>query len=110
MLDARKEEAFCTILREELQLATGCTEPIAVAYCAARLRQVLGATLYMACQDPKSGALLPGSTSCSMCRRLIINAGIARVVIRDTPTEYRVIDVQREWIDQDDSLPEGHKA
>ena len=42
MLDARKEEAFCTILREELQLATGCTEPIAVAYCAARLRQVLG--------------------------------------------------------------------
>ena len=42
MLDVRKEEAFCTILREELQLATGCTEPIAVAYCAARLRQVLG--------------------------------------------------------------------
>ena len=28
-----KREAFCTILREELQLATGCTEPIAVAYC-----------------------------------------------------------------------------
>ena len=42
MLDERKEEAFCTILREELQLATGCTELIAVAYCAARLRQVLG--------------------------------------------------------------------
>ncbi|MEI3103863.1 MAG: hypothetical protein V8S97_06740 [Oscillospiraceae bacterium] len=42
MLDERKEEAFCTILREELQLAAGCTEPIAVAYCAARLRQVLG--------------------------------------------------------------------
>lgn len=41
-MNARKEEAFCTILREELQLATGCTEPIAVAYCAARLRQVLG--------------------------------------------------------------------
>ena len=45
MLDERKEEAFCTILREELQLATGCTEPIAVAYCAARLRQVLGLSL-----------------------------------------------------------------
>ena len=45
MLDERKEEAFCTILREELQLATGCTEPIAVAYCAARLRQVLGQAL-----------------------------------------------------------------
>ena len=38
MLDERKEEAFCTILREELQLATGCTEPIAIAYAAAQAR------------------------------------------------------------------------
>ncbi|MFQ9053707.1 MAG: hypothetical protein ACLR5H_11675 [Oscillospiraceae bacterium] len=42
MLDERKEEAFCTILREELQLATGCTEPIAVAYCAARCARCWG--------------------------------------------------------------------
>ena len=42
MLDERKTEAYCAILAEELQLATGCTEPIAVAYCAAKLRQVLG--------------------------------------------------------------------
>ena len=43
MLDERKEEAFCTILREELQLATGCTEPIAIALAAAKARQALGA-------------------------------------------------------------------
>ncbi len=42
MMEERKEEAFCRILEEELQLATGCTEPIAVAYCAAKLRQTLG--------------------------------------------------------------------
>ena len=60
----------------------------------------------MACKDPDTGALLPGSTSCSMCRRLIINAGIARVVIRDTPSEYRVVDVRKEWIEDDDSVPE----
>jgi dCMP deaminase len=41
-----------------------------------------------------------------MCRREIINAGISRLVIRDTETEYRVVDVQKEWIDEDDSLPE----
>ncbi len=76
------------------------------AIISAPRREVLGATLYMACKDPATGALIPGSTSCSMCRRLIINAGIAKVVIRDTPTEYRVVDVQREWIDQDDSIPE----
>jgi dCMP deaminase len=38
-----------------------------------------------------------------MCKRSIINAGIETVIIRDTPTEYRVISVQ-EWIDDDDSL------
>ncbi len=75
------------------------------AIISASRREVLGATLYMACRDPRTGALISGATSCSMCRRLIINAGIAKVIIRDTPTEYRVVDVQREWIDQDDSLP-----
>ena len=42
MLNERKMEAHCAILAEELRLATGCTEPIAVAYCAAKLREVLG--------------------------------------------------------------------
>ena len=68
---------------------------------------MLGATLYMVCRDPETGALIPNSTSCSMCRRLIINAGIARVVIRDTAEQYRVVDVEREWIDRDDSIPEA---
>ena len=56
-------------------------------------------------RSPKTGELIPGSTSCSMCRRLIINAGITRLVIRDTPTEYRVVDVEKEWVEEDDSLP-----
>ena len=76
------------------------------AIISAPRREVLGATLYMVCKDPDTGALIPGSTSCSMCRRLIINAGISKVVIRDTPTEYRVVDVQREWVEEDDSIPE----
>ncbi len=33
---------YCAILREELLTATGCTEPIAIAYCAANLRDTLG--------------------------------------------------------------------
>ena len=76
------------------------------AIISAPRRQVLGAALYMVCRDPATGALIPGSTSCSMCRRLIINAGIAKVVIRDTPTDYRVVDVQKEWVEDDDSIPE----
>ena len=74
------------------------------AIISAARRETLGATLYMACVEPDTGALIPGSTSCSMCRRLIINAGIERVVIRDTRTEYRVVEVA-DWVREDDSLP-----
>ena len=42
MLNDSKIAAYTAILQEELLLATGCTEPIAVAYCAAKLREVLG--------------------------------------------------------------------
>ena len=35
-------DQYTAILEEELVLATGCTEPIALAYCAAKLRQLLG--------------------------------------------------------------------
>ena len=42
MLTKERESAFVSILREELVDATGCTEPIAIAYAAARMRQILG--------------------------------------------------------------------
>ena len=41
-----------------------------------------------------------------MCRRQIINAGLERVVIRRTAEEYDVVMV-RDWIEEDDSLPEN---
>ena len=74
------------------------------AIISAARSETLGATLYMACVDPSTGELIPGSTSCAMCRRLIINAGIARVVIRNTKTEYSVVHGE-DWIRDDDSLP-----
>jgi len=40
-----------------------------------------------------------------MCKRLIINAGIKEVIVRDTKDEYRIVNVGK-WISQDDSLPE----
>lgn len=42
MLDTTTYRAFCAILEEELVPAMGCTEPIAVAFAAAKARQVLG--------------------------------------------------------------------
>ena len=43
MLTDAVKDAYISILKEELVPATGCTEPIAIAYAAARLRAVLGA-------------------------------------------------------------------
>jgi len=102
---------YCT--REAMNIPSGqryelCRSVHAEANCiiSASRREMLGATLYMACRNPQTGELIPHSTSCSMCRREIINAGIRRLVIRDTPTEYRVVDVEKEWIEEDDSLPQ----
>ena len=43
-----------------------------------------------------------------MCKRLIINAGIAKVVVRDTQDSYRAILVE-DWVANDESL-EGVKG
>lgn len=64
---------------------------------------MIGGTLYLAGKDAKTGELVPNASSCAMCKRQVINAGIDKVVIRNTPTEYTVVDV-KEWIEHDDSL------
>ncbi len=73
------------------------------AVIAASREQMLGSTLYMVCVDPSSGEVVSGTNNCMMCKRVILNAGIERVIIRDTAEEYREIKVS-EWIDDDDSL------
>lgn len=73
------------------------------AIISAARRDTLGSTLYLAGRDSKTGQLLHDATSCSMCRRMIINAGLDEVVIRRTETEFDIVPVQT-WIDEDDSL------
>ena len=75
------------------------------AIISAARRDTLGSTPYLAGREAKTGELLHDATSCSMCRRLIINAGIERVVIRNTETEYSVVHVE-DWVREDDSLPQ----
>ena len=99
-------------IRERLQVPRGeryelcrSVDAEANAIISASRNECIGATLYLVGRDALTGQLLPDATSCSMCRRTIINAGIARVVIRRTESEYTVVDVQ-EWIDNDDTMPE----
>lgn len=74
------------------------------AIISAARRETLGATLYLAGREAASGELMCHATSCSMCRRHIINAGIQEVIIRTSPEQYQIVSVQ-EWIEEDDSLP-----
>ena len=41
-MDQHVYEEYIAILKEELVLALGCTEPIAIAYAAAKAREILG--------------------------------------------------------------------
>jgi dCMP deaminase len=74
------------------------------AIISAARRDIVGGTLYLVGRDAQTGELLPDATSCSMCRRQVINSGLSRVVIRRTETDFEVVEVE-EWIRNDDSLP-----
>ena len=90
---------YCT--RERLQVPRGAN-----AIISASRRDMVGGTLYLVGRNAQTGELLPDATSCPMCRRHIINAGLERVVIRRTPTEFQVVDVQ-DWIDSEDDVPQA---
>lgn len=65
---------------------------------------MIGSTLYLVGKDAKTGEYVENASACSMCKRMIINAGIKTVVIRDSKEEFRTIDVEKEWIENDESL------
>lgn len=73
------------------------------AIISAPRSEMIGADLYLVCIDYLTGEVVAGTSSCSMCKRVVINAGIERVIIRDTAEEYRVIHV-KDWIENDESL------
>ena len=99
----------CT--REELKIPSGeryelCRSVHAEmnAIISAARRDMLGGTLYLVGRDAKTGALLSDTMPCSMCRRLIINAGITQVVVSTGEGAWNILHV-RDWIADDDSLP-----
>lgn len=111
---APRKRANCneigSCIREKLNIPRGeryelcrSVHSEANAIIAAPREQMLGSTLYMCCTAPGTHEVLPNTANCMMCKRLILNAGIETVIIRDTKEDYRVIHTQ-DWIDNDDSL------
>lgn len=73
------------------------------AIISASRRDMIGSTLYLVGREYDSKAYVKNANSCMMCKRLVINAGIERVVIRDDHDKYRTINVC-DWVYYDDSL------
>ena len=97
---------FCT--REAMQIPRGeryelcrSVHAEANAIISAARRDMVGGTLYLVGRNAQTGELLHDATSCSMCRRLVINAGLSKVVIRKTEDTFETVDVL-EWVDGDD--------
>ena len=100
---------FCT--REMMKVPRGeryelcrSVHAEANAIISASRRDMVGATLYLVGRDARTGKLLGDATSCAMCRRQVINAGIKEVIIRKTPTDFEVVDVQS-WVHEEDDVP-----
>lgn len=65
--------------------------------------QMIGATLYLCGREMDTGEYVKNTSCCSMCKRVVINAGIERVVIRDDDNNYRTI-LTINWIMDDESV------
>ncbi|MEL4105550.1 cytidine/deoxycytidylate deaminase family protein [Oscillospiraceae bacterium WX1] len=100
---------YCT--RESLKIPSGeryelcrSVHAEANAIVSAARRDIIGATLYLVGLETSTGEYINGTTPCTMCRRLIINAGISKVVCRLRKDAFSVTHV-RDWVFNDDSLP-----
>ena len=87
---------------ERYELCRGVHAEMNAIISAAR-SECIGGTMYLVGLDAKTGEHLKDLRSCPMCRRMIINAGLSKVVIRRTDTTYDVCNV-REWVFNDDSV------
>lgn len=97
-------------IRKKLNIPRGshyevCRSVHAEANCiiSASRSDMIGSDIYLVGKEMENGKYIENANSCSMCKRLIINAGIEKVIIRDDSEKYRIIEVN-DWMTNDDSL------
>lgn len=99
---------YCT--REKLNVPRGQRYELcrsvhaeANAIISASRKDMIGAVIYLACHDAQTDQLDGNVEPCSMCKRLIINAGIEKVIVRTTRDDYKILNVD-DWIENDESI------
>lgn len=99
---------FC--MREKLNIPRGeryelcrSVHSEANAIISAARSDMLGGTLYLVGVEYATGELVKSASPCAMCRRLIINAGLSTVIVRNTHNDYSTFEVSS-WVDNDETL------
>ncbi len=99
---------YCT--REKLNIPRGeryelCRSVHAEqnAIISAERSKMIGATMFLVGKSYTTGEYSKGSNPCALCKRMIINACIKDLYIRDDKDNYRHVMVE-EYIENDESL------
>ena len=99
---------YCT--REKLKIPRGeryelCRSVHAEqnAIISASRDKMIDSTLYLVGKNYEDKEYVSNARPCALCKRMIINAGIEQVIVRDSKKKYTIINVQ-DFIDNDDSL------
>ncbi|MEG0838902.1 MAG: deaminase [Hydrogenoanaerobacterium sp.] len=72
----------------------------------AQRSDTIDSTLYLVGRESATGEYVQNANPCAMCKRLIINAGITTVIVRNNHDDFRTISVIDEWVMNDESLDE----
>ena len=109
----RKRKNCCDLkycMREKLEIPRGeryelCRSVHAEqnAIISADRKSMIGSTLYLVGINYGDNSYVINANPCALCKKMIINAGIEQVVIRDTENKYREINVEK-YIENDESL------
>ena len=64
---------------------------------------MIDSTLYLVGIRKDTGEYEEKADSCQLCKKMIINAGIKQVIIRENKEKYKIVDVE-DWIENDELL------
>ena len=103
---------YCT--REKLNVPRGeryelcrSVHAEANAIISASRNNMIGASLYLVGKECSNGDYVANANPCAMCKRMIINAGIEKVYVRDDKENFRCIDVEESWVKIDASMEQA---
>ena len=68
------------------------------AMLSAARKDMIGATLYLVGINKRNNQYVTDNWPCTFCKRMLINAGIEKVIMRDTKEKYRIEEVKN-WIE-----------